>query len=146
MAGMTSRNTALVTGANRGLGLEVCRRLALLDHQVVLTARDPAHGAEAASRLRMEIDSVPAEVDDPVVQDVDFSQIPVLIVTLSGCAETSDFEDYERLHPERYEARSGPLRSVVRASVHAFLDCGRPQGGFAIGMSNTFGDAGRPDM
>jgi NAD(P)-dependent dehydrogenase (short-subunit alcohol dehydrogenase family) len=49
---MSDPRTALVTGGNRGLGLEVCRRLALLDHRVVLTARDPAQGAEAASRLR----------------------------------------------------------------------------------------------
>jgi len=47
-----TRRTALVTGANRGLGLEVCRRLALADLRVVLTARDPALGAQAASRLR----------------------------------------------------------------------------------------------
>jgi hypothetical protein len=41
------------------------------------------------------------------------------------------FEDYVRAHEERYERRSGPLRRVVRASVEAYLDCGRPHGGFA---------------
>ncbi len=32
--------TALVTGGNRGIGLEVCRRLAALGLRVILTARD----------------------------------------------------------------------------------------------------------
>jgi len=42
-----------------------------------------------------------------------------------------DFEEYERIHPSRYEPRSGPLRRVVRRDVYAYLACGRPMGGFA---------------
>ena len=41
------------------------------------------------------------------------------------------FEDYERIHPDRYEPRCGPLRDVVRRDVFAYLACGRPLGGFA---------------
>ena len=43
--------TALVTGGNRGIGLEVCRALASLGLRVVLTARDPKLGREAAAGL-----------------------------------------------------------------------------------------------
>src|SRR5688500_887533 len=32
--------TALVTGGNRGIGLEVCRRLAALDYRVLLAGRN----------------------------------------------------------------------------------------------------------
>jgi hypothetical protein len=41
------------------------------------------------------------------------------------------FDTYARVHEERFESASGPLRPVVRTSVEAFLACGRPQGGFA---------------
>jgi NAD(P)-dependent dehydrogenase (short-subunit alcohol dehydrogenase family) len=47
---MAESRSALVTGANRGIGLEVCRQLAARGLQVLLTARDPAK-AEAAARM-----------------------------------------------------------------------------------------------
>jgi hypothetical protein len=42
---------AVVTGGNRGIGLEICRQLASSGVTVVLTARDAERGAEAASTL-----------------------------------------------------------------------------------------------
>ena len=45
----TPARIALVTGANRGIGSEVCRQLAARGFVVVLTARD-ATKAEAAAR------------------------------------------------------------------------------------------------
>ncbi|WP_344443171.1 SDR family NAD(P)-dependent oxidoreductase [Kitasatospora nipponensis] len=45
---------AVVTGGNRGIGLEVCRQLAALGQRVVLTARDPAKARAAAAQLRAE--------------------------------------------------------------------------------------------
>jgi NAD(P)-dependent dehydrogenase (short-subunit alcohol dehydrogenase family) len=44
-------HTALVTGGNRGIGLEVCRRLAEEGLDVILTARDPVLGQRAARSL-----------------------------------------------------------------------------------------------
>ncbi|NUT46037.1 MAG: SDR family NAD(P)-dependent oxidoreductase [Saccharothrix sp.] len=59
---MADAPVAVVTGGNRGIGLEVCRQLALLGHVVVLTARDPAKAASAAARLG--VDHHPLDVAD----------------------------------------------------------------------------------
>jgi NAD(P)-dependent dehydrogenase (short-subunit alcohol dehydrogenase family) len=47
-------HTALVTGGNRGIGLEACRQLAQSEMHVVLAARDPEEGEDAARKLRDE--------------------------------------------------------------------------------------------
>jgi NAD(P)-dependent dehydrogenase (short-subunit alcohol dehydrogenase family) len=43
---------AIVTGANRGIGLEVCRQLAKLGNTVVLTSRDKDKGLKAVADLQ----------------------------------------------------------------------------------------------
>jgi NAD(P)-dependent dehydrogenase (short-subunit alcohol dehydrogenase family) len=43
--------TAIVTGANRGLGYETCRQLAQRGYRVILTSRNTEQGQTAADRL-----------------------------------------------------------------------------------------------
>jgi len=43
---------AVVTGGNKGIGLEVCRQLASAGITVVLTARDKTRGTAAMEKLR----------------------------------------------------------------------------------------------
>ncbi|HEX4141472.1 MAG TPA: SDR family NAD(P)-dependent oxidoreductase [Candidatus Methylacidiphilales bacterium] len=46
--------TILVTGANRGIGLEICRQLAHLKHHVILSARSAVRGENAVKDLAKE--------------------------------------------------------------------------------------------
>ena len=63
---------ALVTGGNRGIGLEVCRRLGQVGMRVLLGARDDAAGEASRDALRAEgldVALVPLDVDDPASID-----------------------------------------------------------------------------
>jgi NAD(P)-dependent dehydrogenase (short-subunit alcohol dehydrogenase family) len=56
----------LVTGGNRGIGLETCRQLAARGHRVLLAARDEKAGREAARTLdRPEVRAVELDVTRP---------------------------------------------------------------------------------
>ncbi|XP_062214230.1 salutaridine reductase-like isoform X2 [Phragmites australis] len=52
ISSLPSTRIALVTGGNKGIGLEVCRQLAGNGVTVVLTARDETRGAVAVEKLR----------------------------------------------------------------------------------------------
>src|SRR5690349_18266367 len=59
---------ALVTGANRGIGLEICRELAQEGLHVIVTARDEAKGQAAVAELQkegLEVEFYQLDVADP---------------------------------------------------------------------------------
>ena len=65
---MKSKKIALVTGANRGIGLEVCRQLAERGLQVFLSARNLHAGEKASAQLRQlggNVAFVPLDVTSP---------------------------------------------------------------------------------
>jgi NAD(P)-dependent dehydrogenase (short-subunit alcohol dehydrogenase family) len=77
---------ALVTGANRGIGLEVARQLGRDGMSVLLGSRDRARGEAAAARLREEgLDITPLELDvaDPAGAGV----VPAAIEAAGGRLE-----------------------------------------------------------
>jgi len=51
---MSQQRVAVVTGANKGIGLEIARQLARKGIRVYLGSRDEARGREAAEKLRAE--------------------------------------------------------------------------------------------
>lgn len=68
----SSSPIALVTGANRGLGLEIARQLAEREYTVIMTARDPTSAENAvASLLRDGLNGHPGTLDvtDPASID-----------------------------------------------------------------------------
>ncbi|XP_034707202.1 (+)-neomenthol dehydrogenase-like [Vitis riparia] len=51
-SGSTAKRYGVVTGANKGIGLEICRQLASNGILVILTARDEKRGIEAVKNLK----------------------------------------------------------------------------------------------
>ena len=66
MTSLSDRPIALVTGANRGLGLETAKQLLDDDYRVILTSRDEKAGTAASRKL------------DPTGKDVLFHQLDLL--------------------------------------------------------------------
>jgi NAD(P)-dependent dehydrogenase (short-subunit alcohol dehydrogenase family) len=82
---MTAARTALVTGANRGLGLETSRQLARSGYRVLMTSRDPAEGGRAAASI------LPSDAVEPHVLDVaDDASVARLADALSRAGERLD--------------------------------------------------------
>ena len=60
----TQKKTAVVTGANRGIGFEIARQLGKQGMAVVIATRDLARAEEAAARLRAEgVEALGARLD-----------------------------------------------------------------------------------
>ncbi|OMP00428.1 Short-chain dehydrogenase/reductase SDR [Corchorus olitorius] len=80
---LTTRRIAVVTGGNKGIGLEICRQLASEGVKVVLTARDERRGLEAVEKLIKESDVS----DNVVFHRLDVTD-PVTIASLASYVKT----------------------------------------------------------
>jgi len=80
---MTDTTIALVTGANKGLGLETSRQLAQRNILVLMGARRLAHGHAAADRLKSEgLPVEPVQLD--VTRSDHIAQVKAMIETRFG--------------------------------------------------------------
>lgn len=76
----TTQKTALVTGANKGIGYAIAEALGRLGHRVLLGARDEVAGADAAARL--------------VAQGIDASALRIDVTSdASVAAAAAELED-----------------------------------------------------
>ena len=104
---MTPKTVALITGANKGLGLEIARQLGAQGLLVVLGARDAAKGSAAAAALAKHgIDAHAVKLDVTLADDVaklpgffaeKFGRLDVL-VNNAGVAEwrADDLDSFRR--------------------------------------------------
>ncbi len=113
------KRTALVSGANRGIGLEVSRQLGRLGHRVLLGSRDAARGEEAAARLRAggigDIAAVTLDVADPrsVARLAAVGHVVDVIVNTAGVVL---YEDKRPL-----EADEGTIRATLETNLMGAL-------------------------
>ncbi len=104
--------TYLITGTNRGIGLEYCRQLQAQGHNVITVCRSPS---EELSSLRVQIEPDVDLTSDKAVQDLvarlDGKQIDVLINN-AGIIEriTLDNLDFESIRRQFEVNAIAPLR------------------------------------
>lgn len=104
---MSERRIALVTGGNRGIGLEACRQLAQLGMRVILGSRDAAKGVGAARELSQAGVQVEArQLDVASVQSIrecmgwirnDVGRLDILVNNAGIMLEDADDDPLEEL-------------------------------------------------
>ncbi|MEO7122360.1 MAG: SDR family oxidoreductase [Lacisediminihabitans sp.] len=111
MFDQTEGRVALVTGGNRGIGLEIARQLAARGHHVVVAARSKTDGDRSARELAgvgyrssaVELDVTdPASIDRAILATVDeFGRIDALVnnagIAIDGPGHRASNPDFDRI-------------------------------------------------
>jgi NAD(P)-dependent dehydrogenase (short-subunit alcohol dehydrogenase family) len=155
---------AVVTGASRGIGFEVCRQLAQRDMTVILTARDLVAGMNAVATLAAEGGDVrfhPCDVTDQ--HDVDnladvlverFGRLDVLVNNAAASidwAESATETDLKRAQAVMDTNVFGVWRvtqallPLLRVTPGArVVNVSRAGGAYGNGEFGLYANAGRP--
>jgi NAD(P)-dependent dehydrogenase (short-subunit alcohol dehydrogenase family) len=122
MGQMAEKQIALVTGGNRGIGLEICRQLAKLGIRVILGSRDAAKGLAVAAELnaaRLPVETRELDVaSDESIQDCmnwirrDLGRLDILVNNAGIMVEEGDAD------PER-EIQT--IRDTMQTNVYGPL-------------------------
>jgi NAD(P)-dependent dehydrogenase (short-subunit alcohol dehydrogenase family) len=119
---MAEQRIALVTGGNRGIGLEICRQLAKQGIRVLLGSRDSAKGAAAAgeliaAKLPVEVRELDVAHDESILECMDWirrdvGRLDILVNNAAIMVEDSDVAPEEELRIVRETMQTnvyGPL-------------------------------------
>jgi NAD(P)-dependent dehydrogenase (short-subunit alcohol dehydrogenase family) len=119
---MAEQRIALVTGGNRGIGLELCRQLGQQRVRVILGSRDLAKGAAAATELNANgLPVEPRQLDVASVQSIrecmnwvrkDVGRLDILVNNAGIMIEDEDADPLEELEIVRDTMQTnvyGPL-------------------------------------
>jgi NAD(P)-dependent dehydrogenase (short-subunit alcohol dehydrogenase family) len=123
------RRIAIVTGGNRGMGLETCRRLGQIGYTVILTARDPQAGREAAATLQTEgLDVAPFRLDLTRAEDIaalvmharrSLGRVDVLVNNAGLYLETAGPTVRDRVSV--FDARMDVVRAIIETNLLGHL-------------------------
>ncbi|KAJ7964852.1 (+)-neomenthol dehydrogenase-like [Quillaja saponaria] len=120
---------AVVTGANKGIGLETVRQLASQGITVVLTARDEKRGTEATRKLHQfglsnvvfhqldVLDSLSIQSLAKFIQDT-FGRLDILVNNAGTSGAEADEKDIEALNIDPADWQlSGKARNLVQGII-----------------------------
>jgi NAD(P)-dependent dehydrogenase (short-subunit alcohol dehydrogenase family) len=136
-------SVALVTGGNRGIGLEVCRQLARNGHEVILGSRDREKGQAVAGGLRVvqldvaDADSVRRAAGEIEALDILVNNAAILYDTWARAATA----DLDEVHAALETNLFGAWRTTqaflphLRRSAHARVVNVSSESGSLNGMS-----------
>ena len=149
---------ALITGANRGLGLATARRLAAFDITVLIGARDPLSGERAARDLRAEgLDAHSVTIDVTSAESVQaageavatrYGRLDVLINNAGILPEAAADESSEPFDLQMFKKTFDTNVFGIVSAIHEFLPLLRKaEAGRIVNVSSTMGslaDQGDP--
>ena len=143
---MTTKKVALVTGANKGIGLEIARQLAQAGIKVLLGARDSARGQQAAAGLAsdgLDVEAVSINLNDErtiaaTVETITgrYGRLDILMNSVGIGGAGSPTEVTEETWDRVLDVN---LKSMVFISKYAIPEMIKTGGGSIINVSSVDG-------